>query len=140
MANTLDFPDIVSVDGLHVKLRRAADNAKVPRRPSHIELAIRALLQEYMDLCGPEDTCHNVIPQLLADIATERANGSEVFDPLTASAIVGNAVEGLVNMPQRFKNGDDPTAEGVGRLIAQEVADIFEDRDLGVNLTEALRK
>lgn len=124
------------IDEVSVKLRRASDNAKVPRKPSNILLAIQSLTREYCDLQGEGDAARDIVPAVAQTIARERGLPAGEDGEHVASSTIAVAVEGLVNMGST----EVGIAEGLGRMIVKEVADIFEENPLGAYLKQALDK
>lgn len=104
-----------SSDMISVKLRQRVTNAKLERRPYHLEQAVKALAEELIGLTGAE-SFYRVMGHLAATYAADRDM------PPNTESVVACAVEMIVNMPVP---DNEPAAFIAARIVSE-----LEDMEL----------
>lgn len=102
-------------DMISVKLRQRVTNAKLERRPHHLEQAIKVLAEELMGLNGA-DSFYRVMGHIASTYAADRDMAP------TTESVVACAVEMIVNMPVP---DNEPAAFIAARIVAE-----LEDMEL----------
>ena len=102
-------------DMISVKLRQRVTDAKLGRRPHHLEQAIKALAEELIGLNGPP-SIYRVMGHLASIYAADRDMAP------TTESVVACAVELIVNMPVP---GNEPAAFIAARIVTE-----LEDMEL----------